>query len=139
MASSSITLYDENTGTTVYALASQSGTKTVYLEAGRSLAKPKSITVERKLSANGSSANDHIIVTVSQTEASTIAPFKLQTFSAKLDVSIPRDLTGFASGNTTDLLKRLSNLTSLLNHKVAMNVANSANTELQAIISGMDV
>jgi len=138
MASSSIVLYDENTGTTTYVLQSTSGTKTVFVESGRSLAKPKSITVERKFAPANSSANDHVIATVSQTEQSTLSPYKLVTFSAKLDLSIPRDWTGFTGGTNADLMKRITNLVSLFNHKAAANVANSANTELIAILSGND-
>jgi len=139
MASSSLTLYDENAGTTVYALQSTSATKTVYAKTGRSLAKPQNITIERKFAPSNSGANDHVIVTVNQTEQSTLSPYKLCTFSAKLDLSIPRDWTGFAAGTNADMLKRIANLVSSLNNNVALNVANASNTGLNAIVSGSDL
>jgi len=139
MPSSSLTLYNENSGTTVYALQSTSATKTVYAVTGRSLAKPMIVTVERKFAQGNSSANDHVIVSVAQTEQSTLSPYKLTTFSAKLDLSIPRDWTGFSGGTNADMLKRIANLVSALNNSVALNVANSANTGLNAIVSGGDL
>jgi len=138
MPASSLTLYDENTGTSVYALQSTSATKTVWAKAGRSLAKPQTVSIERKIGGTGVTANDHIIVTVSQTEQSTISPFKLQTFSAKMDLSIPRDWTGFTGGTNADMLKRIANLVSVLNNAAALAVANSANTNLNAVVSGSD-
>jgi hypothetical protein len=139
MASSTLTLYDENSGTTIYALQSTSAQKTRYAVTGRSLAKPKAIEIERKFAPNNSSANDHIIVRVIQTEQSTLSPFKLSSFTASLDISIPRDLTGFTGGTTADLLKRISNLVSALNNNTACAVANSANTGLNLLASGGDL
>jgi len=138
MPASALTLYNENTGTTVYSLQSSSATKTVWAVTGRSLAIPLCVSVERKLSGGGSPANDHILITVSQTEKSTLSPFKLTTFSAKLDLSIPRDWTGFTGGTSADMLKRIANLVSVINNSAALAVANSANTGLNAVFSGGD-
>jgi len=138
MASSSLTLYNENTGTTVFSLQSTGPQKTTYVVTGRSLAKPLAVVIERKYAPSNSKANDQVIVTVLQTEQSTLSPYQLCTFSAKLTLSIPRDLTGFSGGTTADLLKRISNLCSLLNNASAMNVANASNTVLGSITSGGD-
>jgi hypothetical protein len=139
MSSSSLTLYDENSGTSIYTLQSVGPNKTVWIKTGRSLAKPQAVSVERKLTPSGSGANDHVIVSVIQTEASTLAPYKLSTFVAKLDLSIPKDLTGFSGGTSADLMKRIANLVSALNGSTALAAANSANTGLNAILSGGDL
>lgn len=139
MASASLTLYDENTGTSVYSLQSTSASKTVYAATGRSLAKPKKIEIERKFASSSSQANDHVLVRCIHTEQSTLSPFKLCTFSATLDISIPRDLTGFTGGTTADLMKRISNLCSAINANAAMAGANSANTGLNVLLSGGDL
>lgn len=139
MASSTLTVYDQDTGTTVYALQSTSATKTVYAVSGRSLAKPQTITIERKFASGGSSGNDQVIVSCAQTEQSTLSPYKLTTFSARLILSIPRDWTGFSGGTNADFMKRISNLCSLLNKLAAMNGTNASNTQINALISGSDV
>jgi len=138
MASSSLTLYDENTGTTVYPLQSTSASKSVWAKLGRSLAKPQIVCIERKFANGNSGANDHVIVTVSQTEQSTLSPYKLCTFTAKLDLSIPRDWTGFSAGTNADMLKRIANLVSLLNGLGALAGTNAANTVMNAVVSGGD-
>jgi len=139
MPTSTLTLYDENTGTTAYSLQSTSATKSVWAKTGRSLAKPQWVSVERKFAPGSSGANDHVIVSVGQTEQSTLSPYKLQTFVAKLDLSIPRDWTGFTSGTNADMLKRIANLISALNNDVALNVANASNTGLVNVFSGGDL
>jgi len=139
MASATLTLYDENTGTTVYALQSTSATKTIYAKTGRSLAKPQKVEIERRFAPTNSGANDQVIVRVVQTEQSTLAPYKLCTFSASLTLSIPRDFTGFTGGTNADMLKRIANLASALNNLGALNVANASNGGLNALISGSDL
>jgi len=139
MASSSLTLYNENSGTTVYSLQSTSAQKTTYAVIGRSLAKPQTIEIERKFAPNNSGANDHVIIRCKQTEQSTLSPYKLCTFSAVLDVSVPRDITGFSGGTTADLMKRIANLVSALNNSTALAVANASNTGLNAFLSGGDL
>jgi len=139
MASATLTVYDENAGTTVYGLQSTSASKTVYVKTGRSLAKPQAVEIERKFASGSSGANDHVIVRLKQTEQSTLSPYKLCTFSATLDLSIPRDLTGFTGGTTADLMKRVMNLVSALNNNVACNVANASNTGLNTLLSGGDL
>jgi len=136
MPSSSLVLYDENAGTSTYTLASSSENKCTWVCANRSLAKPQKIEVERKLAPNNSGANDHMVITVTQTEASTLSPYKLCTFSAKLDFSIPRDWTGFTNSNAY-FMARIGNIVSLLNNTVALNVANGSNTILKNLVSGV--
>lgn len=138
MPASSMVLYNENTGTTTYALQSTSATKTVWAVTGRSLAKPMSLVVERKIGTGSNKGNDHVIITVTQTEQSTLSPFGLTTFQAKLDLSIPRDWTGFTGGTNADMLKRIANLVSAINNSAALAVANSANAGLNAVVSGGD-
>jgi len=138
MASASLTLYNENSGTAVYALQSTSATKTTWAVTGRSLAKPMWVSVERKFAPANSSANDHVIVTVGQTVASTLSPYKLCTFSAKLDLSIPRDWTGFSGGTSAEMCARIANLVSLMNNSSALSCTNANNANMLAIFSGSD-
>jgi hypothetical protein len=111
--------------------------KTRWIVTGRSLAKPMFMEVERKLSPNAS-ANDHIIVRSGRTEQSTLSPYKLVTFTATLDLSIPKDLTGFTGGTTADIMEQIINLVSQVNNAAAANVANASNTGLVSILSGGD-
>jgi len=138
MPASSLSLYNENTGTTVFALQSTSALKSVWAVTGRSLAMPLTVSVERKLTPNAAGGNDHILISVSQTEKSTYSPYKLTNFTAKLDLSIPKDWSGFTGGTSSDMLKRIANLISVLNNAAALNVANASNTNLNAVFSGGD-
>jgi len=140
MASSSLTLYDQDSGTTVYVLQSTSANTSRWVVAGRSLSKPKWIEISRKISPSGSSANDHVIVRVGQVEASTASPYPLKTYTATLDISIPRDLSGFGATTSDAVLaleKVCNNLISALNHKVALT-SIASNTELTNAFSGAD-
>lgn len=136
MASSTLTPYNEDSVQTTYALQSTSDRKTRWVVTGRSLARPQLVEIERKLAPNNSSANDHVIVRSSVTEQSTLSPYKPCTFSAVLDISIPRDQTGVT---TAIMLKQLSHLCSLLRMGTAMSTTNANNTNLNALISGNDL
>jgi len=140
MPSSSLVPHNNNsTSTETFVLQSSNGSKTRWVVAGRTLAKPYAVDVERKIAPNNSNANDHVILRCTHTEASTLAPYKLATMSATLDLSIPRDLTGFTSGNLTDASRMLAIISSLVDANSAMSVENASNTAICALVSGNDL
>lgn len=131
MASSSLTLYKNNTQSDVFTLASQNAAGANYLVAGRSLSAPKAISVNRKINANAS-ANDKISTKFIHTELNATTG-KPATFSIDVIISIPKD-----TSNLTPTIQKegCAIVSSLLNDGTAM-AATAVNRT--ALIEGRDL
>jgi len=136
MASPTLTLYNENSGSTVYGLQQTGPSKTRWLVSGRSLAKPQFFEVERKFAPQNSGANDHVIIRCGVTEQSTLSPYKPCTFMASLDLSIPRDQTGCTA---VIIMKAISNLVCALNSGTTLYASNASNAGYASLLSGGDL
>jgi len=96
MASASVTLYNGDTENTVYALAQTGPDKTLYRVAGRGLATPCTLSIERKIGPSNSKANDKVSVLLLKTEKNATTG-TLVTGYVKIDISVPRDTVTFES------------------------------------------
>lgn len=132
MASSSLTLYKNNTQTQVFDLQQTSAMMTKWIASGRSLSTPYFISVERKLANANSSSNDHIILRAGRTEANA-STAKLATSLVTLDVSVPKDQSILTPTVQKELLSLVA---SALNEATAME-ATSAN--ITKLIEGRDL
>jgi len=132
MASNSLTPYTTNAATQSFALVSTSSAATKWAVSGREIGLPYVIELQRKLTAPGASANDHIVIRIARTERNT-ATTKLATMQILTDVSIPKDATVITQ---TEQKKLLSILASLLNECTAME-ATTAN--IACVIEGRDL
>lgn len=90
MASSTLTLYRDNTNTTAFALVSTSDGSARWISSGRALATP--FQVSQRIKVSKGAGNDEVYFTVSRTEANA-STGKLATALAEIRVSIPKDQT----------------------------------------------
>lgn len=132
MASSSLTPYKDNTNQVTFALVSQSANGATYKVAGRDLATPYLVEVQRKLTNPGATGNDHIVLRAARVERN-VDTSKLATAQVLVDVSIPKDTSIL---DQTAQLELLAISSSLLNDATAM-AATTANRS--ALIGGSDL
>lgn len=132
MASASLTLYRNNTQSTVFGLASQYVNGAEYKVTGRDLSIPYKITVERNLTSGNSVSNDRVSVRISRVERNATTG-KPATASVTLLVSIPKDTSVLTQTVQKELLAQMC---SLLNDNVAVGTTtvNTSN-----IVSGSDL
>jgi len=132
MAAATLTPYYNNTTQTTYNLVSTGPTGSMWKLAGRDLGQPKSVEIIRKMTPIGSSANDHVILRLSNTMRNATTG-KLATLVATCDISLPKDATDLT---TNQRLYMLAELASLLND----SSANAATTVARsALIEGRDL
>lgn len=131
MASATVTLYKSTSGTVEFSLVTTGKEQTTYRVAGRSLATPLSLEITRKIGPSGASANDHVIVKLTQVERNETSQ-KLATASATLDISIPRDTTAVS---TTKVIELLGMMSSMLNEGATIPYALNRT----ALVDGRDV
>jgi len=132
MATSSLALYKNHTQTETLTLSSVKDNIVTYKVAGRSLALPSLLTIERKIGSAGAKANDHIVVRRQEIQQSTVIPANLVTGSVTLDISIPRDSTFTAARMLELLLETVSLL-----EDAGATAATAVNAT--ALIAGSDV
>lgn len=132
MASSSIQPYKNNTTTETFTLVSSEKDGASYKVAGRPLANPYEVVIQRKLTAPSKKSNDHVVLRIYRTEPNADTGI-LATGQVTLDISIPKDQTVITATVMTELISELS---SLLNEATAME-ATTAN--IDALIEGYDL
>jgi len=131
MASASFNLYGIYQTPTEFDLAQTSATKTTWIVGGRAINKPFSLSIERKLTPQGSVSNDHILVRVTRTEANAVSG-KLATASATLDLSIPKDSSVL---DESALVSMLGLVASFLNEKSTLAGTTAVRS---ALVEGRD-
>jgi len=132
MASASLTPYYNNSLQETFSLVSAGTDKTTWKVTGRDLALPKTLTIERKIGAPGKTANDHILIRISQSERNATTGL-IATASATLDLSIARD-TSVLNATAVRYLPRM--IASLLNDSAACSATSN---NASAIVAGLDV
>jgi hypothetical protein len=133
MASSSLAPYYDNTNQTTFVLSTQGADETNYKVAGRSIARPYSVTVRRKTTALGAAGNDHVIVRIARVESNADTG-KPVTGQVTLDISVPKDSATIDGNDIGDLCALMS---SLLNDNTAMAAASS--DSISALVQGNDI
>jgi hypothetical protein len=88
MATSTLTLYYNNTQTQTFGLVSTSENAATWINSGRALSVPFSI--KQKVKVNKGVSNDEVLLTVSRTEANATSG-KLATCLCEIRVSLPKD------------------------------------------------
>lgn len=131
MASNSLVLYNNNSTTTTYDLVTTGTDKTLWKVAGRALACPRLLEMQRKPTASSATGNDHVIVRCAIIERNTTTQ-KLATGQVVLDVSIPKDGSIITNTILGDLL---SNVASLLNEKTVMEATRAS---VNCVVEGRD-
>jgi len=132
MASASIAPYKNNTTAVTFNLATQSVDGATFIVAGRPIATPYSITVQRKLTASGATGNDRVVVTVRRTETN-VTTGKLATASVQVSLSIPKD----QSILTEAVMKELVGISASVLNDYAANAATTTNAG--KLIEGCDL
>jgi len=132
MASSSLVPKKSESTVETFALQNTSAQGATYSVAGRGLALPKQIVIQRKVGPSGSTGNDHVIVRVVHTDANATTG-KPVTSLVSLDISIPRDT---ATITPTEVVESLGILASLLNDSTALAATTVART---ALVEGRDL
>lgn len=131
MASSTLTLYKNNTQTQAFALVSTTTDGARYMASGRAIACPFVIESKRKFNLNGT-GNDHVSIRVARTEQN-VATGKLATDQVLLDISIAKDQTILTPTVQKELLAIMA---SALNEAAAVS-ATTVNAT--ALIEGRDL
>lgn len=131
MASSSLTLYRNNTSTQVFTLVSVLSDGARYMATGRPIACPFVLEIKRKLNPNGT-GNDHVGVRIARTEQN-VTTGKLATCQYLLDISIPKDQSILTQTVQCEIGALLA---SLFNESTAMEATHVA---LTALVEGRDV
>jgi hypothetical protein len=90
MASSTLTLYKDNTTTEAFALVTTSENAAKWIKSGRALATPYSAS--QKVKINKGVSNDESYFSITRTEANATTG-KLATCVCDIRVSIPKDQT----------------------------------------------
>lgn len=132
MASSNLQPYRNNSNQETFVLANQSASGATYKVASRPLSQPYQISIERKLSAAGSNANDRVILKSLRTELNE-STGKLATMSVKCEISIPKDDSVITKTVQAELVAVIA---SLLNEATAMEATK---VNINALIDGMDL
>jgi len=126
MPTSTLNPYYDATHQGAFSLVTSSDKGALWLTSSRPLACPSSMEIIRKLTPPNSLANDHIIVRLVDTEQNATTA-KLATFSATLDISIPKD----QSVCTSTVQKiMLAYLASMLNDSAVMGATSVNRTAL---------
>jgi len=88
MASTTLTLYKDNSTTVAFSLVTTSENAARWINSGRALSVP--FAVQQKVKANKGASNDEVTVSVSRTEAN-VTTGKLATCLCEIRVSLPKD------------------------------------------------
>lgn len=88
MPASSLVLYKNNTQAVTFPLAASGLDEVSYLEGGRSINEPHTISISKKM-AKGA-ANNLVYVTLKRVQRNATTG-KLATFQVKVEISIPQD------------------------------------------------
>jgi len=123
--------YNASSGYTLVPVSEDDAGAT-YKVAGRDLATPLGIEIQRKLTAPTATGNDHVIVRAFRTERNA-STGKLATCQVLLDISIPKDTSILTIAEQTKLVAAVA---SLLNEETAMG-ASLAN--IAALITGSNL
>lgn len=129
MSSTTLSPYKDSTTTIVFNLVSESPNGVTYLVSGRSISRPFTLTVTRKLTALNAAGNDEITIQVKRTEQNATS-LKLATAYAKLTISIPKDQSVLTSTVQKELMAVIA---SLCNESTAMEATTAF---MSAIIEG---
>lgn len=132
MASASLTPYYNGANQVTFALVTQGSNGATYRQAGRDLALPYAIEIQRKLTSGNSNANDTVNVTIRRVERNADTG-KLATLKVSCEVSIPKDTSTLNSAAQLEIVGLIS---SLLNDSSVMAGTTVART---AIIEGRDL
>jgi len=134
MASSTLAPYLSSTTTKSFSLASQGADLVLWRDptTSRSLARPYTVSLIRKIGPQNAKGNDHVTLKISRTE-SNAATGQPVTAYCSLDISIPRDTSCIAAGNVQELVALLGSL--LFN-----STATPATlTNIIALVNGTDL
>jgi len=131
VAKSTIAPYRNSANSQSFSLVTTGATGSTWKVAGRDLALPYVVEIQRKLTSSGASGNDHIIVRVARTERNATT-MKLATAQCLLDISIPKDTTLLTQTVQKEIV---SILASVLNEETAMEATNA---NITALVSGGD-
>jgi hypothetical protein len=132
MASSSLTPYKDNSNQVTFNLVTTSQNGSTYKVSGRELALPHVVEIQRKLTSNNSTGNDHVILRGARTERNATTG-KLATAQVMVDISIPKDQSTLDATAQAELL---SCVASLLNEASAMEATHA---NITALIEGRDL
>lgn len=91
MASQTVTLYYNATQTQAFNLVSSGSNGAAFIASGRPLSQPIVLEISRKINSN-SVGNDKITLRIARTDANATTG-KLATFQAKLELSVPKDVS----------------------------------------------
>ncbi len=131
MASSTLTPFKDATNQVTFTLASTSPLGASYIVSGRALSAPYIIDISRKVNSYAN-ANDKIVLRVARTEANATSG-KLATFQAKLELSIPKDVSVL----TPTLQKEIATVLMSLLRDNTLSAATFTN--ITALIEGRDL
>ncbi len=90
MASSTLTLYKNNTQTETFALVSTSENSARWVKSGRALSTP--FAISQRVKVNKGVSNDESFITTTKTEAN-LSTAKLATLLIETRISLPKDQT----------------------------------------------
>jgi len=135
MASSTIAPKYGTSASNTFALRNTSAAGCEYAVAGRSLAKPYTVSILRKVGNSSATGNDHVIVSIRRTEANATT-FKLSTGAVTLDISIPRDSATITADHMNEMLASLS---SLLNDFAAVEDTLASHGNIITLLGGSDL
>jgi hypothetical protein len=132
MASTSLTPFYASSGQYTFTLVTTSDSGATYKVAGRDLATPHLVEVQRKLTQPSALGNDHVVLRLARTERNT-STSKLATMQVLIDISIPKDTSILTIAEQT---KMLATAQSLLNESTATEASLTA---IAKLIGGSDL
>jgi hypothetical protein len=130
--SSTLTPFYASSGQYTLVPVSQDDQGATYKVAGRDLACPLGLEIQRKLTAPSALGNDHVVLRIFRTERNATTS-KLATMQVLVDISIPKDTSIIT---IAEQIKLVAAMASLFNEETALEafLANIA-----ALIGGGDL
>jgi len=136
MATATLAPKQGNAAVNTFVLRSTSANGAQWAVGSRSLSKPYTIDIARKIGNSSALGNDHVLVTINRTEGPTAPETKFATAKVTLDISIPRGVLSVTADMVNGMLAEMS---SLLNDCAAVEEGLANHGNIIALIGGSDL